>query len=369
MPVNSCSDSGKPGYKWGEAGKCYIYNPESDASKMSARKKALAQGIAIGDIDIKMLKEELDKLNEVSTTNMPSGIKNPQQGYPGKKPRFRNEDEFLDYLMKSLTEWFREDWVDLSRPKPGGGFEPCGRADASTGKYPKCVPAARAARMTPEQIASAVRRKRRAESTERRQDKKPIYVSTVAKANVPTNPSLYARVKAEAKRLFDVYPSAYANAWLVREYKKRGGKYKVVNKLNDINKVAEDLTEDEAALADALINVAERFGTFDEEGSGIWVGYESAEENEDKDIGVHCSHCVLYEGNGVCKILSMKVEELGKCRFAIIPDGVVMPEMDDDEEDDMSESDMSDDDMSEDDMVEYENLISMLRQILGIKGE
>ena len=42
----------------------------------------------------------------------------------------------------------------------------------------------------------------------------------------PTNPSLYARVKAEAKRKFKVYPSAYANAWLVRTYKKRGGGYK-----------------------------------------------------------------------------------------------------------------------------------------------
>ena len=41
----------------------------------------------------------------------------------------------------------------------------------------------------------------------------------------PSNPSLYARVKAEAKRKFDVYPSAYANAWLVKTYKKRGGGY------------------------------------------------------------------------------------------------------------------------------------------------
>ena len=41
----------------------------------------------------------------------------------------------------------------------------------------------------------------------------------------PTNPKLYARVKAEAKRKFKVYPSAYANAWLVRTYKKRGGGY------------------------------------------------------------------------------------------------------------------------------------------------
>ena len=41
----------------------------------------------------------------------------------------------------------------------------------------------------------------------------------------PTNPSLYARVKAETKRKFKVYPSAYANAYLVRTYKKRGGGY------------------------------------------------------------------------------------------------------------------------------------------------
>tara|TARA_R100000030_G_scaffold93986_2_gene80462 strand:- start:127 stop:642 length:516 start_codon:yes stop_codon:yes gene_type:complete len=46
------------------------------------------------------------------------------------------------------------------------------------------------------------------------------------KGNIPTNPKLYARVKAEAKRKFDVYPSAYANAWLVKTYKKRGGGYR-----------------------------------------------------------------------------------------------------------------------------------------------
>ena len=43
----------------------------------------------------------------------------------------------------------------------------------------------------------------------------------------PTNPALYARVKAEAKRKFKVYPSAYANGWLVRTYKARGGRYRM----------------------------------------------------------------------------------------------------------------------------------------------
>ena len=42
---------------------------------------------------------------------------------------------------------------------------------------------------------------------------------------VPKNKSLYATVKAEAKKKFDVYPSAYANAWLVKTYKARGGTY------------------------------------------------------------------------------------------------------------------------------------------------
>ena len=133
-----------------------------------------------------------------------------------------------------LGKWFEEEWVDISRPKKGGGFEPCGRNDANSGKYPKCVKKATAMRMTAEEIDSAVRRKRRAETSESRDENKPINVSTfkadeadsVKGVNIPTDPELYARVKAEAKKKFAVYPSAYANAWLVREYKKRGGGYR-----------------------------------------------------------------------------------------------------------------------------------------------
>jgi hypothetical protein len=264
----------------------------------------------------------------------------------------------VDNLLKSLTEWFGEKWVDISRPKKGGGFEPCGRNDAKTGKYPKCVPASKAARMTPEQIASAVRRKRTAESTQTRDDKKPINVSTdkekVEKANVPTNPALYARVKAEAKAKFDVYPSAYANAWLVREYKKRGGGYRVTKE--NVSKVAEDLVEEEAMLADALITIASRYGKFNEDETGIYAAYDSPEENEVKDIGVKCANCVLYEGEGVCKIIAQHVEDEGKCRFAVIPDGVVMPEMDDEYEE---EGDMEEDSMS--------HLISLIRDLLNNK--
>jgi hypothetical protein len=320
MPVNPCSENGKSGFKWGDSGKCYLYERGNAESMGEAKRKATIQGLATGEYS--------------------------------KNESF-NEFE-LENAIKSLTEWFDENWVDLSRPKAGGGFEPCGRSDAKTGKYPKCVPAARAARMTPEEIASAVRRKRRAESTENRDDKKPIYVSTdkekIEKINVPTNPELYARVKDEAKAKFDVYPSAYANAWLVREYKKRGGGYRTMKE--KVSKVAEDLAEPEAALAEALTMVAERFGPFDGEDTGIWVEYESPEENEEASIGVNCKNCVLYEGEGVCKILGQKVEDYGKCRFALIPDGLVTPEMEEeDEEEDYEEDSMS-------------NLVSMIRDLL-----
>lgn len=79
-----------------------------------------------------------------------------------------------------LTEWLAEKWVDLSRPKPGGGFEPCGRAHAHGGDYPKCVPAAKAARMTEEQRHSAIRRKREAQGG--KMHKEAVHVATFADA-------------------------------------------------------------------------------------------------------------------------------------------------------------------------------------------
>ena len=44
--------------------------------------------------------------------------------------------------------------------------------------------------------------------------------------NVPTNPSLWAKMKAQAKAKFDVYPSAYANGWAAKKYKAAGGGWK-----------------------------------------------------------------------------------------------------------------------------------------------
>ena len=40
------------------------------------------------------------------------------------------------------------------------------------------------------------------------------------------NKNLYSKIKKIAKTKFKKWPSAYASSWLVKEYKRQGGKYK-----------------------------------------------------------------------------------------------------------------------------------------------
>ena len=84
--------------------------------------------------------------------------------------------------MKSggLKKWFRQNWVDIGSKRKDGTFAKCGRskqlADAKR-KYPKCVPLAKARRMTEGQRKSAVARKRAAANV----GPKPTNVKTVLK--------------------------------------------------------------------------------------------------------------------------------------------------------------------------------------------
>ncbi len=83
------------------------------------------------------------------------------------------------------------------------------------------------------------------------------------------------------------------------------------------------IVPEERDLAEALIKITKRYGKFNEDSTGVWAGYKSPAENPVAKIGVKCANCVLYEGEGKCKIIAMAVEPEGKCRFAVIPDGVV----------------------------------------------
>ena len=85
---------------------------------------------------------------------------------------------------KGLAKWYKQDWVDRGSKKIGGGFSKCGRSKLKADrkrKYPKCVPAAKAARMTESQRRSAVKRKR---SKAQGVGGKPTNVKTILKKNM-----------------------------------------------------------------------------------------------------------------------------------------------------------------------------------------
>jgi len=56
--------------------------------------------------------------------------------------------------------------------------------------------------------------------------KEEIELLDEAKKNKPKNPKLWSSCISQAKSKFDVYPSAYANAWAAKCYKGKGGKWK-----------------------------------------------------------------------------------------------------------------------------------------------
>ena len=79
-----------------------------------------------------------------------------------------------------LDKWFKQKWVDIGSKRKDGSFAKCGRskqkADAKR-KYPKCLPLAKARRLTESQRRSAVARKRAAANV----GPKPTNVATFAK--------------------------------------------------------------------------------------------------------------------------------------------------------------------------------------------
>lgn len=177
------------------------------------------------------------------------------------------------YRNSGLGKWFHNqsaggepgwDRYDSTGKKAGK----CG--DAKDGEpYAACLSKQKAQKLGKKGVASFVRRKRKAQSAAGKGDKgdggkgaKPINVKTgvtdkdpkkrgiqemktfkdlrseLQEKNVPTNPSLWSSVLSQARSKFDVYPSAYANAWASKEYKKKGGGWK--SKTNeDVEEVEE----------------------------------------------------------------------------------------------------------------------------------
>jgi hypothetical protein len=160
----------------------------------------------------------------------------------------KNQDKLKKVeLSEDLRKWFKQKWVNIGKKDKSGKHPECGTSGKKRG-YAKCVPAAKARTMSKKEKESATRRKRAAQNKAGRggkkqpgQGRKPIRVKTKAnemsnklheklelflEKNVPTNPSKWSYYKSQAKKKFDVYPSAYANAWAAKKYKAAGGGWK-----------------------------------------------------------------------------------------------------------------------------------------------
>ena len=100
-----------------------------------------------------------------------------------------------------------------------------------------------------------------------KEEKKPNYQNMLRGGgkSEPADKELYNRVVSEAKEKFDVYPSAVANAWVVREYKKRGGTYKKKTEKSANSLELPEMTEREAMsmLAKDVIEMSKAYANGD----------------------------------------------------------------------------------------------------------
>ena len=80
----------------------------------------------------------------------------------------------------------------------------------------------------------------------------------------------------------------------------------------------------EAEYVESMFEIVEKYGKLaDNDGNGIWVGYEPPAQNEKKSMGVKCSNCAFWcpKMKG-CHIIVAKAEANGYCRLAAIGEGL-----------------------------------------------
>jgi hypothetical protein len=95
-------------------------------------------------------------------------------------------------------------------------------------------------------------------------------------ANKPTNPQLYSRVKAEAKKKFDRWPSAYGSAWLVKEYKRRGGGYRKAEDGMEVQGSVNQMMADLSMMANGGMMYGDYQFPFMDEGGEMALGQIAA---------------------------------------------------------------------------------------------
>jgi hypothetical protein len=126
------------------------------------------------------------------------------------------QDDNLDYILSNLDE---------------GSFLSDHKIDEKwSEKYKKSIDCNNPKGFS-QKAHCAGREKRKNETTMKKVSKKQLKeVQLFLEENCPTDPSKWNYYKNQAKKKFDVYPSAYANGWAAKQYKEAGGKWKKCKK-------------------------------------------------------------------------------------------------------------------------------------------
>ena len=106
--------------------------------------------------------------------------------------------------------------------------------------------------------------------------------------NKPTNPSKWSYYKSQAKKKFDVYPSAYANAWAAKQYKAAGGGWKKesVNESIEQKKIVDLLIKYGNKIKDSKLAVKKHYKKAKKDRSGA----------SPAQLAQYISHLAIDEG-------------------------------------------------------------------------
>lgn len=211
--------------------------------------------------------------------------------YKERGGEWRTEKSDTIVVQKDLREWFKEEWVDISKPiRKGGkivGYEPCGRAGAveSEGGYPKCMPKAKAMKLTDAERLRLIDRKRQSGMPV---DGKPQMTSNqlTKTSMMPANSQLWMQAKNEAKAKYRHLPETYANAYAHKYYREHGGTWTEVTSIPKYDAPADIRKLERLYMREDWVDISRPI----RDNQGLIVGYHPCEHTseEHKNGAITC---------------------------------------------------------------------------------
>ena len=132
-------------------------------------------------------------------------------------------------IMRAAQKIQRKTYGNMTKPTPYGGSEMSKSLTRKTKSESVSLPDSDVKKLS--KIVKGLRKSVKGHDKQQKYlqgllDKDSTNEEIVLEKSLPNNPKLWAAKKAQAKAKFDVYPSAYANGWAAKQYKKAGGTWR-----------------------------------------------------------------------------------------------------------------------------------------------